>query len=177
MCLFLCSTHATGCHLTPTSPLLLWVSTSWKSFFLAHHLCLPTCFSGEVHTFSRCGITTPSNMRPSSHQPQPAGALVRASCPPPTFQLPHQGEDVNTEGNVTTRASTWLGDFLFCNGKGEPAGLVYKSQRVKVRWLEKEASRSFSYSARHMQQAWQRPLCRPSGKELPPMESWALESS
>ena len=56
---------------------------------------------------------------------------------------------MNTEGNVT-RASTWLGDFLFCNGKGEPASLVYKSQRVKARWLEKEASGSFSYSARHM---------------------------
>ena len=76
---------------------------------------------------------------------------------------------MNTEGNVT-RASTWLGGFLFCNGKGEPAGLVYKSQRVKARWLEKEASRSFSHSARHMLQMAEAP-CRPLGKELSPMES------
>lgn len=124
----------------------------------------------------RGGITISSNMRPSSPQRWPRGALSKATCSPPTCQPPCQKEDGNTEENVPERA---LPGPRPARVRDHQAGLSC-SQMV----CEVNISRRLSYVARERLQAWpppsmqklqkHRPLCRPPGNDLPPMEPWRV---
>lgn len=156
------------------SALLLCVRTCWDSFLL-----LPVFgFSASTHLsqvwghnpFKYEALLPPAPAWRSSHQSSLLSSAVLPS--PPGRRLEHGGEC----DNKSPCLAGWH-PILSCSGKGEPAGLVHKPQRVKATRLEKEVSRSVSYSSRHMLQAWHRSLCSPSGNELPPMEGWTLENS
>ena len=173
MCGFLCLTpFATGCHLTPTSSELAPTGSLffWHIVFgsLLASLRKYTPFPGVGSQPLQIWGPPPTSLSLQELWPEHL-VLLQAAC-------------FSTRERMWTQRGTWRepppGWATFCSAMARENQLAWFISPRESRpdgWRKKPPGAFPTVPGTCYR--CQRPPCRPSGKELPPMESWALESS